>query len=389
MIKAQTILRTPGPTPVPLNVQQTMAEPMIGHRSAEFSEVFHETAQRLQPVFGTKEDVFIVTGSGTSVLEMAVINTITPGDEVIVIVTGAFGDRFASICERYGARTHRLNVEWGQACSEDELADYLKKHPNVKAVFATYCETSTGVLNPVSKFGSIIRQSSDALFIVDGVSCIGAVPAEMDDWGIDILVTGSQKALMLPPGLAFISVSVRAWEVIENNDAPSFYLNLPAYRDQYANKVTPFTPAVSLIFGLAEVCSMIEKEGLDHVVKRHDVMKEMTRAAMKALQLPLLTDDASASPTVTSISAKDSVQPDELRKTLRNKFGITLAGGQKKLKGEIFRIGHMGHCYPADVITVVSAIEIALQETGYHLKPGEGVQAAQEVYVKNVSHISN
>jgi aspartate aminotransferase-like enzyme len=384
----ETILRTPGPTPVPLRVQQAMAQPMLGHRSGEFSELFHETAQRLKPIFGTEQDVFIVTGSGTSVLEMAVVNTIEPGDEVVVVVTGAFGDRFAAICERYGADTHRLDIEWGQACTEDVLAEYLQRYPDVKAVFATYCETSTGVLNPVDRFADVVRSYSEALFIVDGVSCIGGVPAKMDEWGIDILVTGSQKALMLPPGLAFISASERAWNVIEHNQTPSFYLNLPAYRDQYKKKMTPYTPAVSLIFGLAEVCSMLEEEGLQEVVKRHETMKEMTRAAMKALGLPLLTDDDDASPTVTSVAAKDGVQPDELRKVLRNESGITLAGGQKKLKGEIFRIAHMGYCFPADIITVVSAIETALQKSGHDVSMGTGVRAAQEVTLENVSRFS-
>ncbi|HEX6923490.1 MAG TPA: alanine--glyoxylate aminotransferase family protein [Bacillales bacterium] len=383
MVKERAILRTPGPTPVPERVQAAMSKPMIGHRSEEFPELFR-TAERLKPIFGTKQDVFILSSSGTSALEAAVVNTVSPGEEVTVVVAGAFGDRFASICERFGAVTHRLDVPWGEACSREALAEHIRQHPDVKAVFVTYCETSTGVINPVAELAKTVRENSEALFIVDGVSCIGGVPAEMDAWGIDILVTGSQKAMMLPPGLAFVSVSERAWEVIEQNAAPSFYLDLRAYRDSYAKGMTPYTPAISLINGLSEVCSIIEEEGFENVILRHEAMKDMTRAAVQALGLQLLTEDSDASPTVTAIAANESLDTEQLRKLVKEKYNISFAGGQKKLKGRLLRIGHMGWCFPSDVLTAITFIELGLQKINVDIEAGAGVKAAEEVYLNYV-----
>lgn len=382
----ETILRTPGPTPVPRPVEQAMNRPLVGHRSEQFFTIFYETTQRLKPIFGTKQDVFTITGSGTSALEMACVNVVSPGDEVIVVVTGAFGDRFAAICERYGALTHRLEVPWGEACVPEKLEQFLKKHPGVRAVFLTYCETSTGVLNPVEKLSRVVRETSEALVIVDGVSCLGAVQAKMDEWGIDVLVTGSQKALMLPPGLAFISVSERAFSIIEKNEKRAFYLSLPEYRDQYLRRTTPFTPAVSLIFGLKKALDLIEEEGLEEVAARHELLQRMTREGLRALRLPLFVRDEHASPTVTAVRGTAELDPDELRKMINYEHGITLAGGQKKLKGRIFRIGHMGDCFPRDIIAVLTALEWTLFEKGAIAKLGAGVSRAMEVYKEYVSH---
>ncbi|HET7615387.1 MAG TPA: alanine--glyoxylate aminotransferase family protein, partial [Bacillales bacterium] len=358
--------------------------PMIGHRGTEFPKLYHESAEGLKLVFGTQQDVLVLSSSGTSALEAAAVNAVSPGDEVIVVVAGAFGDRFASICERYGAVTHRLDVKWGEACESHVLRAFLDEHPKVKAVFLTYCETSTAVLNPVAELASIVKEKSDALVVVDGVSCIGAVSAQMDQWEVDILVSGSQKALMLPPGLAFVAVSSRAWEVIEENEAPSFYLDLRKYKDSQEKGMTPYTPAVSLFYGLAEVCSIIREEGFDNVVHRHEVMKEMTREGMRALDLPLLTDDANASPTVTAITGDDQLDIEKLRKLLKEEYHIAFAGGQKKLKGNLMRIGHMGWCFPADVLMAICYIEMGLRRMGVKIDAGAGVRAAEEVYLNNV-----
>lgn len=384
MMKEKEILRTPGPTPVPGRVQAAMNQPMIGHRSGEFAELFSKTAERLKPIFGTKQDVLIVTGSGTSALEAAAVNVLSPGDKVIVVVAGAFGDRFASICERYGFVTYRLDVTWGEACNKDDLIEVLHEHPHAKAVIVTYCETSTGVLNPIPVLAKAIRDNSEALVIVDGVSCIGGVSAKMDEWGVDILVSGSQKALMLPPGLAFVGVSERAWNTIEKNKQPSFYVNLTAYRDSLEKGMTPYTPAVSLIFGLAEVCSMLEDEGFDQVVHRHELMRNMTRAAADALGLPLLTKDADASPTVTAIAAGNDFDAEQLRHVVKENYNMTFAGGQKQLKGRLLRIGHMGWCFPTDVITAISFIEMGLRKMNVKIELGTGVKAAEEVYLNHV-----
>lgn len=376
----KTHLRIPGPTPVPLRVQQAMSQPMIGHRSQDFSKLLLQCSEELKPIFGTKQSPLILTSSGTSALEASVVNTLSPTDEALVVVTGAFGDRFTKIVNHYGIKCHRLDVEWGQSCDPDMLASALQKHAHVKAVFFTYCETSTGVLNPIAKLSQTVQQHSDALVIVDGVSCLGAVPSEMDQWGIDVLITGSQKAMMLPPGLAFVAVSERAWGRIENNPTPSFYLDLQAYRSKLAQSTTPYTPAVSLIFGLKEALNLIKEEGLKQTIQRHQLLKDMTRAGVQALSLQLMTTEEDASPTVTSINGGgEQWSSEQLRKELSN-MGVTVAGGQQHLKGKIFRIGHMGYCDPLDICTTLSAIEISLSKIGYPVEMGQGVKAAQEVY---------
>lgn len=380
-------LRIPGPTPIPPRIQQAMLAPMIGHRSGEFKRLYAEVTAQLPPLFGTRQRVLVLTASGTAALEAAAVNAVAPGEEVIVVVTGAFGDRFAAICERYGLITRRLEVAWGEAADPDRLRAFLRQHPKAKAVFLTYCETSTGVLNPVAELARVVREESEALVIVDGVSAIGGAPCEMDSWGLDIVVTGSQKALMLPPGLALVAVSERAWQAIAANPAPRFYLDLRAYRQAAEEASSPYTPAVSLFFGLREALAMIEEETLSQVIARHELLRDMTRAALQALGLPLLADDAAASPTVTAVGPFDghALDPEALRACLRKRHGLVLAGGQKKLKGRIFRIGHMGWCAPFDILAVLAALETGLAELGYPVALGKGVQAAQEVYIRHVS----
>ncbi|OYD09751.1 pyridoxal-phosphate-dependent aminotransferase family protein [Paludifilum halophilum] len=381
MLQDKFRLQIPGPTPVPPRVQQAMAQPMIGHRDPDCSRLVQECSRRLQPVLGAREPVLPLTSSGTSALEAAVVNTVSPGEEAAVVVTGAFGDRFAKILKRYQVQLHRLDLPWGEACPPETLASFLKEHPGVKAVFLTYCETSTGVLNPVEELAATVRQLTDALVIVDGVSCVGAVPAKAEAWGIDILVTGSQKALMLPAGLSFAAVSERAWQVIEKNPQPRFYLDFQAYRNHLEKDTTPFTPAVSLLFGLREVLDMIEEEGLEKVFQRHRLMMKMTREGIKAMGLSPLTSDEAASPTVTAVQGGKSWSPEDLRKELR-RLGIRLAGGQQHLKGKIFRIGHMGYHDPLDILAALSAIEIAGVRIGAPVDSGAGIKAAEEEWIQ-------
>lgn len=382
----QKYLFTPGPTPIPNRVNQAMSRPMIGHRVPEFSDLLQDVSTRLKPVFGSKNPVYVLAGSGTAALETAVVNTVAEGDHVVAVVAGAFGDRFASILETYGVNVDRLNIEWGEACTPDKLEDFLKNLSGdpVKAVFATFNETSTGVLNPIHELGAVVKRLTDALFIVDGVSCIGGVPVDMEDDHIDVLVTGSQKALMLPPGLAFITFSDQAKKVIENCPTKRFYLDLNSYIKSYTEQTsTPFTPAISLIAGAQEVCNLFEEEGWDNVIKRHLLLKDMTREGLKAIGLPLLTDDAVASPTVTAVKPEAVAAPD-LQKTLKSQFSIDVAGGQKKLKGKIIRIGHLGYCTPFDVLKVLSAIELALVKLGQEPQLGRAVQKAEEVWSRHV-----
>lgn len=378
-------LFTPGPTPIPDRVKIAMNQPMIGHRGADFPVLLEDVATRLQPVFGSDNPVLIISGSGTGALETAAVNVIDPGDDVVVIVGGAFGDRFAKICEAHGANVHRLEVEWGTACRPEQLEDFIKSlNLNIKAVFATYCETSTSIIHPLKELGEVTKRLTDGLFIVDGVSCIGGVPADMAGWNIDILVSGSQKALMLPPGLAFAAVSNHAKDVIRKTKNTRFYFDLNRYFDNYdQKKSTPFTPAISLIYGAREVCRMIEEEGFENVIKRHELLKTMTREGIKALGIPLLTSDQEASPTVTAVMPEGD-KANVIKKVMKDKFNISLAGGQQKLSGKIFRIGHMGYCNPYDVLTVLAALEMTIKEIENKDVLGHATRRAQEVWAEHV-----
>lgn len=380
------ILRHPGPTPIPKKVELAMAQNMISHRTEEFVRLYEETTERVKPIFGTKQDILLLPSGGTAALEAAVVNTVSPGEEVVIITVGAFGDYFVSICEKLGLLVHKLEKEWGEACTKEELADFLKPLSNIKAVFATYNETSTGILNPVGQLASAVREHSDALFIVDGVSGIGGVPAEMDRWGIDILVTGSQKAMMLPPGLALLAVSDRAWKKIEANPTTAYYLNLLSYRDWAAKGMTPNTPAISLIMGLEAVCDLIEEEGgIARTVERHEVMKRMVREAMRALSIDLLTTDEFASPTITAIRTPKGLDLAAFLGHLKKNYHLDFAGGLGHLQGNVFRFGHMGYCFPGDILEAVSLLEAGLLDFSYPFERGAGVKAAQNVFLSSLS----
>ena len=385
MLMDRQYLFTPGPTPIPERVKTAMNQAMIAHRSEAFSLLLESVSNRLAPIFGSENPVITLSGSGTLALECAVVNAVEENDEVVVIETGAFGERFSSICESYGARVHRLQIDWGTTCSPDRLEQFLQKvNGKIKAVFATYCETSTGVLNPIKELGEVINRHTDALFIVDGVSCIGAVPADMKGWHIDILVSGSQKALMLPPGLSFVALNDRAKEAVKNCNTRRFYLDLNRYLTSYdTQKTTPFTPPVSLLFGAEEVCSMIEEEGLDQVIERHLLMKNMVRKGLEALCLPLFVSDADASPTVTSFKPQHE-NVNQIKKQLKEEQSIIIAGGQKKLKGEILRIGHMGYCTPDDILKVLSGLEMVISQVRNENVFGVATSKAKEEWFQHV-----
>jgi aspartate aminotransferase-like enzyme len=379
------ILRHPGPTPIPKRVQLAMSQDMISHRTPEFVRLYQETTNRVKPIFGTSQDILLLPSGGTAALEAAAVNTVSPGEEVVVITVGAFGNYFVSICEKYGFKVHKLEKSWGEACTEEDLIEFLKPLSNIKAVFATYNETSTGILNPIEKLAEIVRTHTDALFIVDGVSCLGGAPAEMDQWGIDILVTGSQKAMMLPPGLALLSVSERAWKVIEVTHKPAYYLDLLSYREWAEKGMTPNTPAISLIMGLSTVCDLIDEEGgFSQTVARHELMKNMVREAMGALSIGLLTSDEHASPTITAICAPEGLELPSFIGHLKEKYHLDFAGGLGHLQGKIFRFGHMGYCFPSDILQAVSLIEAGLQDYSYSFEPGAGVAAAQNVFLNSL-----
>jgi len=382
VLQDYSLLRIPGPTPIPPSVGHAMNQPMIGHRGKETTALIQRIKPRLKKLFATENDMIMLTGSGTAGLETAVVNVASAGDEVLVIVTGAFGDRFAKICDAHNMKTHRMDVTWGDAANPSAVAAFLQENKQVKAVFMTHCETSTGVLNPVAEISQVVQANSDALVIVDGVSSAAGTETKIDEWGIDVYATGSQKAMMLPPGLAFLAVSERAWDVIEKNEESRFYFDLKTYKKNLDNDAVPYTPSIPLLFALEQALTLMEAEGMEEVYDRHTVMRDMVRAAVKTWNIPLLTEDTYGSPTVTAVQP-DNFDPEALRKLLKEQFNLSVAGGQQHLKGKIFRIGHMGYCSPADVLQMLSIIELALVQLDVEISLGEGVRAAQEVYLEN------
>ncbi|WP_334110666.1 pyridoxal-phosphate-dependent aminotransferase family protein [Thermodesulfitimonas autotrophica] len=367
----------PGPTPVPPQVAEAMARPLIGHRTQEFADLYRRLEEKLRKVFGTQNEVYVLTCSGTGGMEAAVANIVNPGDRVLALVTGKFGERFAELAKIYGAAVDALEFGWGNPV-DVALVEARLKSQKYKAVLATHNETSTTVVNDIRAIGELTRRYG-ALLLVDAVSSLGGIEIEADAWGVDILVTASQKALMVPPGLAMVSVSPRAWEAINEGRAPRYYLSLPAAKKSLTKFNTPYTPAVSLFVGLDVALDMILDEGLENVYVRHRIFAQATRAAVRALGLKLLAPDACASPVVTGVWAPEGMNADDLRRLLLKEYGVLLAGGQAQLKGRIFRISHMGYIDAVDLLGVLGVLEIGLQKFGYPVTLGAGVAAAQAV----------
>ncbi len=379
-------LRIPGPTPINPEVQRAMERTILGHRSKEFSKIFAEAAAKAKRIFQTEENVLVVASSGTGALEMAVANLVEPGDKVLVAVTGVFGDRFVKIAKAYKAEVIEAQFEYGSAADPKILRELLEEHKDIKAIFATHCETSTGVVNPIKDIADVVKQT-EAVLVVDSVSALVGMELKMDAWGVDIAVTASHKALGLPPGLALIAVSQKAWRLIDKSNGPRFYWDLRVYRENAAKDTTPFTGPVSLVFGLNKSLDLIEQEGLVEGHNRHFLLRNMVRKAIMALGLELfVSDDHVASCTVTAIKGNDLFDVEKLRKVLREDYKVIIAGGQKHLKGKIFRIGHMGYTHPMDMLTTIAGLELALKQVGYPVELGKGVKAAEEEWTnaKNI-----
>lgn len=373
-------LLAPGPTPVPPRVLQAMALPLIHHRTPQFSQLFNEAAQALKRVFETGEDVLILAASGTGAMEAAITNALSPGDRVVVVNGGKFGERWGKICAAYGVKVAEIRVEWGQAVRVADVRRVLDEHPDIRAVLMQASETSTTVLHPVEEVASITR-SRDVVLVVDGISAVGVLEMPMDRWGIDILVTGSQKGLMLPPGLAFLALSQRAWERTKTATVPRFYFDLKRERENLKKNTSAWTPAISLIIGLREALAMLDEEGLPNVWARHERNARATRAAVRALGLSLLAPDA-PSPAVTGLYVPSGVDGGKLVAYLRDRMGVTFAGGQDHLKGKIVRIAHLGYMGGFDMVTAVAALEMALRHFGHPVELGRGVGASQEILLE-------
>lgn len=380
MFKEYQHLRIPGPTPISPEVQRAMNRTILGHRSGAFSKILTEASEKSKCIFQTKQEVFILASTGTGALEMTVANVVQPKDKVLVVVTGVFGERFVKITKAYGANVMTLNFNAGTAARPEDIKNVLEKNPDIKAVFVTHCETSTAVANPVEKIAEVVKDTS-AILIVDSVSALVGMELKMDEWGVDIAVTASHKALGLPPGLALIAVSDKAWKMIEEHQGPKFYFDLMAYRKKLKQNTTPYTGPVSLVYGLSKSLDLIQEEGLENVFHRHRLIRDMVRAAAGALHLELwVQDEEAASCTVTSIKGNDQLDTEELRRVLREDYKVEVAGGQNDFKGKIFRIGHLGYVHPLDILTTISALEMALKQVGYPIELGAGMKAAEEVY---------
>ena len=372
-------LFTPGPTPVPPQVLAALAEPVVHHRGPDFMRIYERCLGRLKEVFRTDRDVLMFGSSGTGTMESAVSNLCSPGDRVVVVVAGSFGERWAEITRAYGADVDELEYEWGDAPTADDLTARLRELGGATAVFLTHSETSTGVVSDVQAMAVAARQAG-AVSVVDAVSSLGAVPLETDAWGIDVVVSGSQKALMTPPGIAMVAASEDAWALRERSRSPRYYFDWERTKKAQAQLDAPFTPPVSLVVALDVALGLLLDAGLETAFERHMRLGRACRAGIKAMGLDLFSPDDDSAAVVTAVRVPDGVDGNELVLGLRDRFGMTLAGGQGPLKGKIFRIGHIGWFDVFDIATALAGVELALTEAGADIERGVAVTRALEAW---------
>jgi len=357
-------LRVPGPTPCPDDVLQSMTRQMVDHRGAEFMDLAQRVTRKLKGIFQTQGDILTLTASGTGGLEAAVVNTLSPGDKVLSVSCGVFGDRFATVAEKYGAEVVRLRFEWGKAADPDQVHRMLQSHMDIKAVLVTHNETSTGVTNDLAPICRMVKEF-DKLLLVDAVSSLGAIDLPTDEWSCDVVISASQKGWMAPPGLAMVSVSQRAWEAERSATMPRFYFDLNKAKAFLDKGQTPWTPAVPLFYALDVALDGMNVEGLPNIFARHSRIASMTREGVKRFGLSLFADEDYASNVVTAVKTPEGMNVKELRKLLKEEHGIVLAGGQQKLSGHIFRIAHLGLVNEADMEQVLTGLSLALPKLGF------------------------
>lgn len=357
-------LRVPGPTPLPDEVLRVMSKQMINHRGVEFGQMLSEVTAKLKQLFQTKDDVFLLTGSGTGGLEAAIVNTLSPGDKVLSVSIGVFGERFAAIAQQFGAEVIPLGFEWGQAADADAVRQALHAEPEIKAVLVTHNETSTGVTNDLASISSVVKEF-DKLLLVDAISGLGSINLPIDEWHCDVTVTGSQKGWMVPPGMAMVSMSEEAWRAQANAKMPRFYWDFARAKSYLERGQTPWTPAITIVFALSVSLEMMLTEGLPNIIARHARLGKVARDGVKSLGLSLFAEESHASNTVTAVAASDGLDTKKMLKILREEHQIVLAGGQQRLDGKIFRIGHLGWVSEDDIETVISALKVVLPQAGF------------------------
>ncbi len=369
---------TPGPVPVPSEVLIEMAKPIIHHRTAEFEAIFAEVRDGLKYIFETKQEVFILAASGTGAMEASVANTLSRSSKSLVINGGKFGERWGKICRAYGVEVKELAVEWGRCVDPKQVKKALDDDPSIDSVLIQASETSTGVMHPVREIGEITGKRDEVILIVDGITGVGVFPLPFDEWGIDVLVGGSQKAFMLPPGLSFASISEKAWKFNERSNLPKFYFDFKAALKNAEKNTSPYTPAVTLIIGLAAVLRRFRAEGRDNLHKHHAALALATREAMKAIGLELFVKDT-PSTALTTVIAPPEIGALKVIAGLRDEFSITVAGGQDQAKGKIFRISHIGDIDKTDTLSVISAVESVLNQLGHKFDFGAATKKASEI----------
>ena len=352
-------LRIPGPTPCPPQALEAMGRQMINHRGGEFGEILNSITGKLKRAYQTRGDVFVLTASGTGGLEAAIVNTLSPGDKVLSLANGFFADRFADIAQQYGAEVTRLNFEWGKPIDLQAVERALKADGSIKAVLATHNETSTGMTNDIMNIAAVVKKF-DKLLLIDAISSLGCIDLATDDWNCDIVVTASQKGWMVPPGLAMISVSEKAWQAHANARMPRYYLDLGKAKDYLEKGQTPWTPAISIFYALDATLDLMLGEGLKDIFARHARVGQTTRNGVKSLGLSLFPDEKYASNTVTAVNATEKIDVGRLIQILREEYEVIISGGQQKLSGKIFRIGHLGLVYEKDIKVVLEALSKAL-----------------------------
>jgi serine---pyruvate transaminase len=371
-------LFSPGPTMLPPEVLLAMAAPIIHHREPEFEAIFAEIREGLKYLFQTKNEVLVFTSSGTGAMEGAVSNLLSKGDKAVVVRGGKFGERWGEICKAYGIQFIPIDVEWGTAVTPQQIERALESDRSIRAVYIQASETSTGVRHPTREIAEVVRRYEGTVLVVDAITGTGVFNIPMDPWGLDVVISGSQKAMMLPPGLAFAALSEKAWKSVERSDLPKYYFDFKKELKNIQKNQSSYTPAISLFVGLRESLRLIRKEGLEAIYRRHEKLAQATRAAVKALGLELYAPD-SPSNALTAVKVPAGIDGIKLQNLFFEKFGITVAEGQDRAKGKIIRIAHLGYYERLDMIMVISALEMLLKEMGYVFDLGKGLRAAEEV----------